>query len=578
MKGEVEIVRIIEGREETVLKESNLVMDGFGESIVTIMTTPSGIIADGVRGSAGDLSNRLDTSNYIIQGIAFAKGTQGYLNNNHRFKNVNGVKYSEDMTEFLSWEPFQLTVQEASGITAPDISSNVFILEATSISIVKEGRSLCQDLAYDGKQTDGMDDKIAFSVDLKYRPELPQYEVGGGRYSTISVNQNGDDSYLVIKWDASGNATILDPSVDTSVDGKFTRGFMKNLGNGWYRLCVVPKKNLGAGTTARVRIYPSLSYETTSIGFSPSQVRDSLGSVYASRPMAAIANFPTDYVPTYVEDVLDGNLDLSVTTSYSGLIYGVNTVGTLYTDTSAYHGVVNAPEMPNPVNRELEPHTTYYPELISDLVVYGYHNKNFNSFSSIAVSSYLRGWEAGLGASGITSDNMSFYLGCYAPTSGITIAVVDDDYTIQASATNLSGHYAAIRSMDKDGYVRAFYPTIGDTSDASGRLIVSANSDFSSTGELSCITIIPKADAAVANMYGGIFEAGLFNLDLETTLRESGIQPPYDKDVDTGDQFYMKLISRKTFNDNIVVSRDKGSDGGVINHDGVKLIWRLNFL
>ena len=578
MKGEVEVVRICGGREETVLKESNLIMDGFGESIVTILTTPSGIVAEGSRGSTGDILNRLDASNYTIQGMAFAKGTEGYLNNNHRFKNVNGVKYSEDMSEFLSWEPFQLTVEEASGVSAPDVTSKVFILEATSITTIKEGKSLCQDLAYDGKQTDGIDDKIAFSVDLKYRPELPQYKVDGARYSTISISQNGNDSYLVVSWDASGNASILHPDLDTSPDADFTRGFMKNLGNGWYRLCVVPKKVIGAGTTARIRIYPSLAYDATSIGFTATEIRDSLGSVYAARPMATFANFPTTYVPTYVEDVLKGHLDLSTTTSFSGLIYGINSIGTLYTDTSAYNGIVNAPEMPNPKNTELEPHTVYYPELVSDLVVPGYHNKNFNSFSSVAVSSYLRGWESGLGASGITGDNMSFYFGSYAPSEGITVAIVDDDYSVVASSTGVIGHYASIRSMDKDGYLRAFYPTLGDTSDASGRLIVSANADFSSTGELSCITIIPKSDAAVANMYGGIFEAGLFNLDLETTLKELGTQPPYNKDVDTGDQFYMKLISRKTFNDNIVVSRDVGADGGVVNHDGVKLIWRLKFL
>jgi len=39
-----------------------------------------------------------------------------------------------------------------------------------------------------------------------------------------------------------------------------------------------------------------------------------------------------------------------------------------------------------------------------------------------------------------------------------------------------------------------------------------------------------------------------------------------------------RLIAKKTFNDNIVVSRDNGSDAGVAHHDNIKLVWKLKFL
>jgi hypothetical protein len=579
MKGEVEIISVVNGIAKTILKEDNLIMDGFGETMVSLLTTPSSIVAEGVRGSTGDNQSRLDASNYTIQGLAFGKGTLGYLENKHKFYNLNAVDYSEDLTN-AAWESFNLSVSAVSGVTAPDTTSNVFLLTASSISTDKEGKSLCQDTYFNGKQTDGIDDKISFSLDLKYRPELPPDKVDGNRYSTIGIDQNGTDTYLVIKWDSSGNGELLDVSRDTTTNSQFSTGFLKNLGNGWYRACVVPRSETGSGSVYRVRIYPSLPFDATGLGFANPDVRDSLGSIYVSRPMAVMSNFPTDYVPTLAESNVGDYSEYSAPVSLSGIMLGSNSVGTLYTDTSAYNAVANAPEMPNPVNTELEPNAIYSVETISDLVIDGYHNKNFNSFDDIYVSSYLVGWDVGAGASSITSDNLSYHVGCYAPTSGITVASVEggDFSSLTASAVGVSGSYAELRTMDKDGFIRAYYPTLGDTADASGRLIVSANSDFSSVGELSCITIIPQPDAIVSNFYGGIFEAGLFTLDLQKTLNELKIQPPYNKDVDSGDPFKMKLMARKTFNDNIVVSRDSGSDQGLNHHGDVKVIWRLKFL
>jgi hypothetical protein len=135
------------------------------------------------------------------------------------------------------------------------------------------------------------------------------------------------------------------------------------------------------------------------------------------------------------------------------------------------------------------------------------------------------------------------------------------------------------RTMDKNGHINAYYPLRGDTQDAYGRLIVSANADFSSTGEVSCICIIPSGDAAVANMYGGIFEAGLYAMDFyknSSNLNFAAL--PFSRNVDNVKDAVYKLIAKKTFNDNIVVSRDNGSDAGVAHHDNIKLVWKLKFL
>ena len=579
MKGEVEIVSIVDGVAQTILKEDNLIMDGFGETMVSLLTTPSSIVAEGARGTSEDVQSRLDASNFTIQALAFGKGTLGYLYNEHKFYNINAIDYSEDLTN-ASWESFNLGVSAVSGETAPDTSSNVFLLTASAISTDKEGKSLCQDTALNGKETDGKDDKISFTIDIKYRPELPPDKVSGTRYSTIGVDQNGTDTYLVIKWDASGNAELLDSNRDLTPNSQFSTGFLKNLGNGWYRACVVPRSATGSGSVHRVRIYPSLPFDATGLGFANPDVRDSLGSVYVSRPMAVMSNFPTNYEPTTAESKITSYSEFTTPVSLSGIMLGSNSVGNLYTDTSAYNAVASAPEMPNPINTELEPHAVYSVEEISDLVIDGYHNKNFNSFDDIYVSSYLVGWDVGSGASSIVSDNLSYHIGCYAPTSGITVASVEgnDFSSLTASAVGVSGSYASLRTMDKDGFIRAYYPTLGDTADASGRLIVSANADFSSVGEISCVTIIPQPDAIVSNFYGGIFEAGLYTLDLEKTLRDLNTQPPYNKDVDAGDEFKKKLIARKTFNDNIVVSRDEGTNQGLNNHGDVRVIWRLKFL
>jgi hypothetical protein len=53
---------------------------------------------------------------------------------------------------------------------------------------------------------------------------------------------------------------------------------------------------------------------------------------------------------------------------------------------------------------------------------------------------------------------------------------------------------------------------------------------------------------------------------------------PFNRSVDNVKDAVYKLIAKKTFNDNIVVSRDNGSDAGVAHHDNIKLVWKLKFL
>ena len=145
--------------------------------------------------------------------------------------------------------------------------------------------------------------------------------------------------------------------------------------------------------------------------------------------------------------------------------------------------------------------------------------------------------------------------------------------------------------MDQNGFVKAHYPfkahgdpNTGHTNPASG-LIVSAAPNFSSTGEVSCICTIASADAGLANMYGGLFKAGLWTIDLEKTLAETDSNgdprpiPKFPLKFTAGyNRLEYRLFAEKNFNKSITSVKDHGDTPGCKAHQDLTLIWKLNFL
>lgn len=344
----------------------------------------------------------------------------------------------------------------------------------------------------------------------------------------------------------------------------------------------------------RATIHPVLPIEAKALSGSdrlnltvdPSDVS---GSVFIARASLNYGTAPSIYVPTsgYDNDFEDDPL-MGSSVPVGITYYGASGIGTLYYDSSAYQPVSNPPRIPNPKDSKLEYNVRIPVDSYKDYEVDIDKNLNYLGFPYHEPT--LKGVTKSEAIDGFGLRGDARHFGAYCPSAGATIAVLSSvDNTGFINPVSSFEYSAGVnhpdrRTMDKNGHINAYYPLRGDTQDAYGRLIVSANTDFSSTGELSCICIIPSGDAAVANMYGGIFEAGLYSMDFYGNMSNLNYNTlPFSKNVDNAnavrenDAVY-KLIAKKTFNDNIVVSRDNGDDAGVAHHDNIKLVWKLKFL
>jgi len=194
----------------------------------------------------------------------------------------------------------------------------------------------------------------------------------------------------------------------------------------------------------------------------------------------------------------------------------------------------------------------------------------------------------------ILSGGLSQLLGCYpegSGTGGTTFTVVSAASGIKAeesgfSSVMYSGTYNSlfnqVSSMDTSGFVN-FVGSSTDAVIASGwsGLIVSANTTIngalhaSNTGEIAYKVIIGSGDVGACNLYGGIYNMGLWAMDLCKAQKYN--TPPFSFHPITNQKRY-KLFSKKSLLDNICSTGDDGEEAGCDNHKDITLIWRLYFI
>ena len=156
------------------------------------------------------------------------------------------------------------------------------------------------------------------------------------------------------------------------------------------------------------------------------------------------------------------------------------------------------------------------------------------------------------------------------------------------------GKFNEASSMDSSGYLGQVYSMAGNVAPSSemyggsklpinnipsihlSGMIVSAHPTFSSTGEVIYQTYIPSGDLGFTNFYGGIFNMGLWALDIRESLK-TGVTPPY---VWHPTQHYRKykLFAKKSFTTNLAEIQDHSDeDPGMQHYKDLTLIWRLYF-
>ena len=136
-------------------------------------------------------------------------------------------------------------------------------------------------------------------------------------------------------------------------------------------------------------------------------------------------------------------------------------------------------------------------------------------------------------------------------------------------------------SMDVFGFVGKVYDPINQRVGPTGvgvplsehGLTVSSNS----TGRVTYETTISSGDAGMANLFGGIYNIGLWTLDLKESLKNAS--PPFVFN-NLNNPIKYRLFSSKKFVDNIVSVHDSlpaTLPAGINNHSSVKIRWTLDF-
>lgn len=107
----------------------------------------------------------------------------------------------------------------------------------------------------------------------------------------------------------------------------------------------------------------------------------------------------------------------------------------------------------------------------------------------------------------------------------------------------------------------------------------------STSGSIDVKIPLIRGDAGALLLYGGLYQLGLWVLDIKETLKQ-GITAPFPFNALNNKRKY-KLFAKKTFNKDLLFCTDYGSPGmrnlfavgGALNNEGsLTITWRLNFI
>jgi hypothetical protein len=573
MKGRVEVFSVCDGKRTLVLEEDNLIMDGAGETIVDMLTTTSSIALSG----DATLSAALDASNYCIQGFTFGKGESGYLANGHSYKQHN-LLVSSNLS--LSGESDYISFNNVSGVAALnksllDGSSQVYKVQ----NLASSGGSINWTIA-------NLDDDYyyemsslprVFSVDVKADLKNPPVVASDGlsrvTISIIDHNASKDYHFKFSKLDTDPSSINSWQFIGFEDSGTGKWAYVKSQGSGWYKLvCVLPPSEVTATSdiTEMIRIYPG-GLKTFTDGFTwPTSL--SGGSLLISRPSYNIGSVPIEYfvgdsgittresdasaAPFLLRSVMSAEDEAFFALKGGGTLTNTKILGVF--ELPSYNVIASLPEMPNPNAEKLQAITTTPYEKETALVTSIGHNLNIGAFSEIegtSVSSYISPeWTLSNGMKALPIQKDLKLLGSFKPTELISAALVSGlnyvgyltNSLYQTYPANAGYNYAS--SVDMNGYVRVYYPTLGESSNIVNRVVCTSESDFSSTGQVKFSTIMDQADRGYMCLFGGVFQLGLYTLNVqESRKKNNSAYSSFDKRVVVGDDLVFRLFSSKTF-------------------------------
>ena len=88
--------------------------------------------------------------------------------------------------------------------------------------------------------------------------------------------------------------------------------------------------------------------------------------------------------------------------------------------------------------------------------------------------------------------------------------------------------------------------------------------------------LLGSGDVGYSNLYGGIYNMGLWTIDMDKTLK-AGNTPPYSFGPLNNPRKY-KLFSTKHLTKNLGFIEGTGTNAGSLNYTDLTIKWRLHFL
>lgn len=605
MEGIVEIYRNFgTEKQELLCKESNVIVDGAGETICDLWTTPSG--------SVSCIPNLVDSSNYTVQAISFGKGSNAYKRNAHFFPLHTSSYAAHTVDNELPYFSYVNLVKTDN------------IIRAVSEKNENISHSVCSyDPQCDVGSIPNQTDRVLEPNTLTALDETDdQFHLMGTRYMQGRDHAFGHNLNRLI---SNTNPNLLSFTEDpdnavwkqSNVSGLVIKD--ETTGPFWGTSAIQFSGAVG-NPTLRQDVSANQTYATQKRYFDENL--DHTFSVYVRLSETPTRQPQTVVLNMKVDDLTSTGQDHEVTFTTSGgtiqnpayLTYsdadtqnasgGVEILGIGATDFQVgwqrIHcrveglGAATKGDYIRPIL-----FMTTTGSIDVELQMHGWQlEESFGSTEYKAVSGLQPSFDEG----GLDGD---IFLGCYPNVSGTKFAIVSslpnldlNDPTLGVFASGIypntsEEHFfnlSSLRSMDQNGFVQSFNSILGETTDSTSGLIVSANSDFSSTGEVSYICTISSGDLGTANMYGGIFKCGLWTVDKDKTLNgsyghggEGSIQtikypklPPFKFKAGFNRLVY-KLFAEKSFTLNLARILDNGSDAGCIGYDPLTIVWRIKF-
>ena len=254
--------------------------------------------------------------------------------------------------------------------------------------------------------------------------------------------------------------------------------------------------------------------------------------------------------------------------------------------TSSYTPLVGISSPPNPVLTVLEPDCNVDAKIGEVYVssTFSGPDQNVNLIPSAHQDSKLSTW-------GTLSSVAASVLGCFPDGSsmGGTNFSAFNGKGYSVGDVVFSGNYDSVvneaSSMDVSGYVNMIMSGSPGTttgyamsSNLSGLCVSGGHTplDSGNFGIVEYSMILGAGDVGFSNLYGGIYNMGLWTIDMNETL-QSGNTPPYSFGPLDNPRKY-RLFATKHLTKNLGFINDDGTDAGSINYKDLTIKWRIHFL